>query len=175
MWLDSSNMPYDAGLTPGAEIMLSKGTTTLRPAHRSEAGAIAQLSRLHVEHGLRWRWRPARVKRSIDDAETMVLVATVEGQLAGFAVMKFGDLDAHLHLLAVDPFFRRNGIASDLVAWLEASCRTAGMRQVRLEVRLRNRPAHRFYARLGYDVVGRIPGYYDQTESALVFSKSLGA
>ena len=153
--------------------MLSKGTTTLRPAHRSEAGIIARMSRLHVEHGLRWRWRPARVKRSIDDVETMVLVATVDGQIAGFAIMRFGDLDAHLHLLAIDPYFRRSGIATELVDWLEASCRTAGMRQVRLEVRLKNHPAHRFYERLGYEMVGRIPDYYDQAETALVFAKRL--
>lgn len=155
--------------------MLSKGTITLREAHRSEASVIARMSRLHVEHGLRWRWRPERVKRSIDDIETMVLVASIEGQIAGFAIMKFGDLDAHLHLLAVDPFFRRKGIATELIAWLEASCRTAGMRQIQLEVRVNNEPAHALYERLGYEIVGRVPGYYDQTEAALVLAKRLTA
>ena len=50
----------------------------LRAAHRSEAAAIATMSRLQVEYGLNWRWTPARIRRAIGDKETMVLVASIE-------------------------------------------------------------------------------------------------
>jgi len=155
--------------------MLTRGTTTLRLAHHTEAPAIAAMSRSLVEHGLRWRWTPRRVRESVREIETIVLVATIDGELVGFAIMKFGDDDAHLHLLAVDPRHRRRGIATELLNWLEAACRTAGMQSIRVEVRTTNRPARALYAGLGYDDLGQIDGYYDRIESAAVLSKRLAA
>lgn len=134
---------------------------------------IAAMSRLHVEHGLHWRWIPGRVRRAIADAETIVLVATIQGEIVGFGIMKFGDLQAHLHLLAVEPRHRRVGIGRAMMRWLEKSCRTAGIRQIRLEVRDRNQAARLFYRNLGYRRLGQIPGYYDRSETALVFGKRL--
>ena len=131
------------------------------------------MSRLHIEHGLRWRWTPNKVKRSIRDPESVVLVATVDGVIAGFAIMKFGDVEAHLHLLAVDPRHRRKGIGRALLAWLEKSCDTAAMHEIRLELRASNRIAREFYRTLGYVGKGVIPDYYDRQEAALVFGKRL--
>ena len=91
----------------------------LRAAHTSEARAIASMSRLLVEHGLNWRWTPARVRHSIKDKETMVLVASIDGRLSGFAIMKFRDAESHLFLLAVAAKFQRTGIGRALLAWLE--------------------------------------------------------
>ena len=145
----------------------------LRPAHRSEAAAIATMSRLQVEYGLNWRWTPARIRRAIADKETMVLVASIDGALEGFAVMKFRDEDAHLLLLAVQPKARRGGIGRAMLNWLEKSCRTAGIHHVRLEVRVSNRPARRFYENQGYRLVSQWAGYYEKHEAAAVMAKSL--
>ncbi|MGI9206155.1 MAG: ribosomal protein S18-alanine N-acetyltransferase [Woeseiaceae bacterium] len=145
----------------------------LRAAHRSEAKEIAAMSRLQVEHGLNWRWTAAKVRRQIEDRETMVLVASTEGELQGFAIMKFGDLEAHLFLLAVDPKSRRNGIGTRLVHWLERSCETAGVENIRLEVRASNSQAQKFYEKLDYKRTGRIAAYYDGRETAVVMSRSL--
>ena len=145
----------------------------LRPAHRSEAAAIATMSRLQVEYGLNWRWTPARIRQAIADKETMVLIASVDGVLEGFAVMKFRDEDAHLLLLAVQPKARRGGIGRAMLDWLEKSCRTAGIRHIRLEVRVANRPARRFYENQGYRLVSQVAGYYEKREAAAVMAKSL--
>ena len=145
----------------------------LRAAHPSEAGLLASMSRLLVEHGLKWRWTPARVRRSIRDRETMVLVASVDGRIAGFAIMKFRDDDAHLFLLAVTPGLQRTGVGRALIEWLEKSCRTAGLRQIRVEMRFGNRNARKFYERFGFRFVGQVAGYYDRRESAIVMIKSL--
>lgn len=131
------------------------------------------MSRLHVEYGLDWRWRPAKVKRQIQDKDTMVLVANREGTMAGFAIMRFGDDQAHLFLLAVHPEFRRVGIGRSMMQWLEKSCRTAGIRAVRLEVRASNRVALRFYRKLGYRLIARVAGYYDRREAAAVMIHTL--
>ena len=145
----------------------------LRAAHVSEARAIASMSRLLVEHGLNWRWTTARVKKSIKDKETMVLVASVDGLMSGFAIMKFRDEESHLFLLAVATRMQRTGIGRELLAWLEKSCRTAGMRQIRVEVRANNYSARKFYERSGYRFIGQVAGYYDKRESAVVMVKTL--
>ena len=145
----------------------------LRAAHISEAGAIASMSRLLVEHGLNWRWTPSRVRKSIRDRETMVLVANNDGKLSGFAIMKFRDADSHLFLLAVAPEMQRAGIGAALLIWLEKSCRTAGMRHIRVEVRAGNHKARKFYDRSGFRFIGQVAGYYDRHEPAVVMVKTL--
>lgn len=145
----------------------------LRAAHISEAAAIASMSRLLVEHGLNWRWTPARVKRSIKDRETMVLVASIDGVLSGFAIMKFRDEESHLFLLAVEPKFQRIGIGAALLAWLEKSCRTAGLRHIRVELRVNNSKARMFYEHAGFRFVGQAAGYYNDREAAVVMVKTL--
>jgi ribosomal-protein-alanine N-acetyltransferase len=145
----------------------------LRAAHTSEAREIASISRQQVEYGLNWRWTPARVKRYVADPESMVLVVSRGGIMQGFAIMKFADDAAHLLLLAVQPNARREGVGTALLKWLEKSCDTAGIAQVRLEVRASNDMAKQFYASLGYRLVGRMNAYYDSQEAAVVMEKSL--
>lgn len=145
----------------------------LRPADPSEAAGIASMSRIHIEHGLRWRWTTARVRRQISDRDSMVLVASLSGERAGFAIMKFGDLQAHLYLLAVEPRYRKAGIGKSMLRWLETSCDTAGIQQIRLEVRSDNRAALEFYRKLGYLALGKVAGYYERRESAIIMGKNL--
>ena len=87
--------------------------------------------------------------------------------------MKFHDEDAHLFLLAVEPKSRKAGIGRALVHWLEKSCRTAGIQNIRLEVRASNATAITFYENLGYRLVEQVAGYYDKRESAVVMTRSL--
>jgi ribosomal-protein-alanine N-acetyltransferase len=145
----------------------------LRTAHRSEASAMATLSRLHVEHGLNWRWTPNRIRQHIAAEDSVALVASVSGNLEGCAIMKYGDDTAHLYLLVVQPKARNNGIGRALLGWLEKSCRTAGIRNVRLEFRATNSAARCFYEALGYRSISRVPQYYDRRETAVVMVKSL--
>lgn len=155
------------------DIVKSLANITLRAAHSSEASAIASMSRLHIEYGLNWRWTPAKVRRHVRDKETMVLIASNEGPIAGFAIMRFGDDQAHLFLLAVQPEYRRSGLGRSMMQWLEKSCRTAGIQTVRLEVRVSNKAALRFYRKLGYRVIARVAGYYDRREAAAVMARNL--
>lgn len=131
------------------------------------------MSRLHIEHGLNWRWTPAKVRRQIRDDDTMVLIASKGGAIGGFAIMRFGEDQAHLFLLAVRPEYRRAGIGRSMMEWLEKSCRTAGIQSVRLEVRASNRLALRFYRKLGYRHIACVSGYYDRREAAIIMMRLL--
>jgi [ribosomal protein S18]-alanine N-acetyltransferase len=152
---------------------MTNSALSLRLARRAEAHIIANLSRDLVEYGLRWRWTPERVAGSIRAANVNVLVACVHGSIVGFAIMRYGENDAHLDLLAVASPYRRLGIGRQLVAWLEKCAVVAGIFTITLEVRAGNRGAQEFYKRLGYRNLVRLPGYYQGVEAALRMVRDL--
>jgi len=143
-----------------------------RPAHALE---IAQLSRDAIEYDLPWRWTQGRVMRSIRDAATNVVVARRDGELLGFAVMKYGEDEAHVLLLAVRAAQRRSGLGSALLAWLEATASVAGIRTIRLEARAANAAARAFYRRHGFEESGVSPRYYEDAEDGVRMVKHLGS
>ena len=124
---------------------MSSSELSLRLARPVDAAAIARLSRDQIEYGLRWRWTPKRVAASIRAPDVNVLVACVRENMAGFAIMRYGDDDAHLDLLAVAPPYRRAGVGRQLLEWLEKCAVVAGIFSVALEVRAGNEGAQRFY------------------------------
>ena len=152
---------------------MTNSKLSLRLARPADAAIIANLSRDLIEYGLRWRWTPKRVIASICDPDVNVLVACSDANIAGFAIMRYGEADAHLDLLAVAPTYRRTGIGRQLLEWLEKCAVVAGIFTVALEVRVENEGAQRFYERLGYCTLAQLPGYYQGVEAALRMSRDL--
>jgi ribosomal-protein-alanine N-acetyltransferase len=114
-----------------------------------------------------------RVAASIGAPNVNVLVACVHGNIAGFAIMRYGDDNAHLDLLAVAPPYRRLGIGRQLLQWLEKCAVVAGIFDVALEVRAGNEGAQLFYERMGYRTLAQLPGYYQGVEAALRLGRDL--
>src|SRR2546426_5643948 len=110
-----------------------------------DALEISELSRDAIEHGLSWNWTPRRVAKSIVESSTNVVVVRQGDSLVGFAIMKYGEEEAHVLLLAVHPAHRRKGAGSTLLSWLEATARVAGIDLIRLEARAQNAGAISFY------------------------------
>ena len=85
-----------------------------------------------------------------------VIVAEVEGKLAGFASLRVADsLDpapyAELADLFVEPDARRLGAASRLVKYLEGIARERGATHLVVQTGPKNVEAQTFYRSLGYD------------------------
>ena len=146
---------------------------SLQLARPADASASAAMSRDLIEQGLPWRWTAKRVAASIAAPNVNVLVARVDGRIVGFAIMRYGDDDAHLDLLAVAPQQRRHGVATQLLEWLEKCASVAGTFRIALEVRASNCGAQLFYERMGYRTLGQLPGYYQGRESALQLGRDL--
>jgi ribosomal-protein-alanine N-acetyltransferase len=142
-------------------------------ARPSEAQRIAEISRDFIESGLGWSWRPARVAKCILDPATNVVVARDEGQVVGFAIMKYLDEEAHLVLLAVQATHQERGIGSALLTWLETSAMTAGIGLIYLDARTRNMHARAFYRKRGYRELGVVRGFYRGKEDSIRILKEL--
>lgn len=71
--------------------------------------------------------------------------------------------EAHIMTVAVDPDWRRHGLASWLLVALLAEARTRGAEAATLEVRESNTAARRLYEEFGFVSSGVRPGYYGDT------------
>jgi ribosomal-protein-alanine N-acetyltransferase len=138
-----------------------------------DALPISELSRDAIEHGLPWNWTPRRVAKSIAEISTNVAVVRQGDTLVGFAIMQYGEDEAHMVLLAVHPAHRRKGVASALLSWLEATTRVAGIDLIRLEARAQNASAISFYRKHGFIGLGLRKGYYLGVEDAVRMAKDL--
>ncbi len=142
----------------------------------ADVRVIADLSRDVIEQGLGWSWTAPRVLKALRDDATNVIVARRHqrvGDVAGFAIMKYGDDAAHIVLFAVDEAHRRSGIGTALMAWLETTARTAGINTIALEARSGNAEARAFYKQVGFNEIGVRVSYYRGVEDAVRFEKSL--
>jgi ribosomal-protein-alanine N-acetyltransferase len=145
-----------------------------RLATVADAYEIAVMSRYLVEVGLRgWSWHPERVAKAVRARDTSVVAVEVKGNLVGFAIMEFGDLKAHLSLLAVKPSHQRCGIGRQMMDWLEEAALVAGICTINLELRTNNFGARCFYKMLGFKETAYIPGYYRGVETAVKMSRDI--
>ena len=144
-----------------------------RLATAADATTLAVMARDLVELGLGWTWTGPRIAGHVRAAGSVVLVGQCGRRIIAFAVMRFGEEEAHLDLLAVRPRYRRIGVGRRLVEWLEKSALVAGVSVIYLEVRENNRAARAFYEAMGYSRVRQLPGYYRGRETAVCMGRDL--
>lgn len=87
------------------------------------------------------------------------LAATGEGPV-GFALFRAMAEEAEVLTLAVDPGFRRRGIAATLLKACQAEAGVRGAQKVFLEVAESNAAARALYQSLHYKIIGGRSGYY---------------
>lgn len=150
-------------------------TIEIELARLPDASAIAVMSRDYIERGLGWSWTVSRVRHSIRNQATNVIVAheREQGAISGFAIMSYRDERAHLLLLAVRPRRRRHGIGRALIAWLDETAYVAGIGAIELEVRANNLDARLFYRHFGFVERETLSGYYGGVEAAVRMERNL--
>ena len=148
----------------------------LEPARTADAPQLAAMSQQFVEAGLKPAWGAVRIGWHMRDRRQRGADRPRHPPAsAGFAIMRYADESAHLNLLAVAPQYRRQGIARALLTWLEGTALTAGTFKIGLELRAGNTAARAFYAALGYQECGEVPGYYQGVETAIRLTRDVRA
>ena len=103
------------------------------------------------------------------------LAATRNGRLVGYLVCSRYDTVWHLMNVAVDPAWRREGIASTLITHLFDTA-DRPHEQYTLEVRESNDAAIALYERFGFRGAGHRRAYYhDNREDALIMWRTVPA
>jgi ribosomal-protein-alanine N-acetyltransferase len=149
----------------------------IRIANDGDVDAVAELERVCLGADA---WSRGLVEQGIANALPTVryLVAELDDRVVGHAVASSAGDDAELQRIAVDPAYRRKGVASGLLAAVErhvAGDGTGdGASRLLLEVREDNATATAFYRSQGFEEVGRRRGYYRDGAAAVVRGTKLG-
>jgi ribosomal-protein-alanine N-acetyltransferase len=97
-------------------------------------------------------------------------------KLTGFAIVSVAGIESEILTLGTAPGCRRRGIARTLVNRLCADMAAHGITALFLEVGAENEAAIALYAKSGFEIVGRRPGYYPAAEGhqdALIMRKTI--
>lgn len=92
--------------------------------------------------------------------ERTYLVARAGSRVVGFAGLLYVLPDAHVTTVAVDPAWRRRGVATRLLLALAREAVARGATALTLEVRVSNTGAQALYRRFGFAPAGVRRGYY---------------
>ena len=86
-----------------------------------------------------------------------LLAVEAEGSLRGCVYVTVTGDDGYFGLLSVSPRHQQRGLGRSLALAAEGLCRADGCRSVTIDVVNHRHELFRFYARLGYEIVGERP------------------
>jgi ribosomal-protein-alanine N-acetyltransferase len=90
----------------------------------------------------------------------------------GFIVWRTTADQAEIITIGVAPEMRRSGIAESMILLMEQELKKQSVVNIFLEVSEVNYSAKKLYEKLGFNVVGKRPKYYNGTD-AIIMSKSI--
>jgi ribosomal protein S18 acetylase RimI-like enzyme len=154
---------------PSAE---AGGEATIRPAAPADFQAIVALE---DEAFSTDRISRRSLRRLLASSGPALLVAELEGRLAGYALVLFrtGHTVARLYSIAVAPRLAGRGLGTRLLQAAEDVALAHGATRLRLEVHEQNPAAIALYRKSGYRQFGRHSHYYEDDGHALRFEKRL--
>jgi tRNA threonylcarbamoyl adenosine modification protein YeaZ/ribosomal-protein-alanine acetyltransferase len=116
-------------------------------------------------------WKAEDFLQMIDEEYAHYYVAEVGGKVVGAAGMRAIAGDGQITNILVDIPYRRQGIGRKLLSHMLNET-DAEVEIFSLEVRRSNTAAIRLYESMGFEMVGKRPGFYEKpTEDALIFHK----
>jgi ribosomal-protein-alanine N-acetyltransferase len=142
-----------------------------RPATLSDLDAMLKIE----QSSFPAPWPRAVIAGEIDGRSwSRVTLASRGDTLVGYMVYWIVTTEVHLLNLAIDPRWRRKGVARAMMIHLIETCQSNNLAEILLEVRLSNDAAKNLYRQLQFKEIAISPKYYsDNEEDALVMSLQL--
>ncbi|MCR5736419.1 MAG: ribosomal protein S18-alanine N-acetyltransferase [Eubacterium sp.] len=117
-------------------------------------------------------WSEKSFSDSLDQGDTLFLVAEEEGKICGYVGMYISFEVGSITNVAVASDCRRMGIGKGLITQLVADSRQRGVESITLEVRESNLPAIKLYESQGFVSEGIRKNFYQKpTENAMIMWK----
>lgn len=142
----------------------------IRRARPSDYAAFAAIEEQHPGYPA---WGERGFAAEEGNRNSVTLAAEDEGRVAGFINFWILRPQVQLNTLAVDKNYLRRGAASALLGKLLEYAAKNACREVDLEVNERNAAAIALYLARGFELVGKRPKFYNNTDAALLLRKAL--
>lgn len=140
----------------------------IRVANVSDCVALAELD-LHDNPSA---WTVKQFQAACKSVHDSVLIHENEyGECMGFIVWQTICDEMELHLIATAPKFRRQGVASALLAQMFQAAHHQQISRILLEVRASNIVAQTLYTQFGFHEIALRKRYYNNTEDAVIMEK----
>ena len=138
--------------------------TTMTAEHIPQIAALEKTCFSHP-------WSEELLRQALwNEAAAIVVAEGEDGTVLGYAGVSTVLDEGYIDNVAVDPRFRRQGVADELIAALARFGR-AKLAFLTLEVRASNAPAIALYAKHGFQEAGRRKHYYDDPrEDAIIMT-----
>ena len=106
-------------------------------------------------------------------ASRAVAVLENDGQIIGYASLRFVGREGDINTIAIAKSAQRQGFGQQLLDWLLAKAVELKVRELFLDVRADNEPAIEMYRANGFDRIDIRRNYYDHSVDAHVMRKKL--
>lgn len=118
-------------------------------------------------------WNYNLFKSELENKNSMYIVAKLNNQIVGFAGIWFSVDDIHITNIVVKKNCRNQKIGSLMFNNLIELCENRTQKSITLEVNSNNIPAQKLYQKFGFKNVGIRKKYYNNTEDAIIMTKTL--
>jgi len=147
----------------------------IEPMQREDLQGVLAIE--HASFSLPWTAEMFAGDLERDDLAEILVARWAEAgdpaPVAGFLCYWIVQDEMHINNLAVDPRWRRRGIATALLGVSLARARARGARHAFLEVRASNLAAQALYRRAGFAAAGTRQRYYSKpVEDAVIMRRS---
>ena len=142
----------------------------IRRARPSDYPAFAEIEAQHPGYPA---WGEKGFAAEESNRNPVTLAAELDGAVAGFINFWILRPQVQLNTLAVGKAYLRRGAASALLGKLLEYAAKNLCREVDLEVNERNAGAIALYRARGFELVGKRPKFYNNTDAALLLRRTL--
>lgn len=117
---------------------------------------------------------PSNVLLEIYNLGAGFLVAQKDNSIVGYIIfwIRFED-EGHIISIAVDKDYRREGIGSKLVETAVEIFKKYSVKTIKLEVRMGNTQARKFYKKIGFKENKILEKYYEDSEDAVIMNRKM--
>ena len=146
--------------------------TTYRDATALDLPILVSLDR---EYFADTAWPIEQFREEISGKTRKFIIGEQDGQVIAYASVFLPSAggEADLMTIAVNPKYRRQGIAKELIAQLENWAKSRGGDSMMLEVDISNLDAIALYLKLGYQKLNIRKNYYGYGKDAQIMKKAL--
>lgn len=118
-------------------------------------------------------WNYNVFKSELENENSKYVVAKLNNEIIGFGGIWFSVDDIHITNIVVKKIYRNQKIGSLILSVLIDMCKNQVQNSITLEVNSNNIPAQKLYQKFGFKIAGIRKKYYNNTEDAIIMTKTL--